>query len=773
MPIPQPILDDRSYEQLRDELIRRIHVYNPEWTDRNPSDPGITLIELFAFLEENLLYRFNQIPEKTKLEYLRLLQIPLLPATPSRAMLSLSADKEEGVPVEKGSVAKAGRIVFSTENEVRALPVSVTAISKEMCEAPKESDDPEVYAWYRNSIDALGGLAEGQDVCFENRIVPGEGNGESVDFAKSVDGMIWIAVFNESKLDVDKMREALAGKKDTPIFLNIGFVPDPFLSDGEKPASCPGCCGSDAASGGVGRILWADGERVTGVTGTAPAVDWEISRVRREGEVDNDPAAPPVFKTLKVVGDTTGGLTKEGVVRLSLPVDVDDMGPYAPDDEALAGTGDLPPALEEGEDKLLFWLRAFHHGTDGSAGALGVPDGGEGSVISRFGKIRLITANAVAATQQKKARPFFLGTGNGQPNQEYALAHTPVVAGSLVLEVEEDTDSWTMWEEVDGFHGSHEGSRHYTLDRESGTVRFGNGLSGLPPRLGWRIRSVSYRYGGGAKGNVPAKAIGKLPGKSGVTVVNHLAARGGADTETLEKALERIPGELRRKDRAVTSGDFKELALIAPGANVGRAETVARFHPGTRNREAAGVVTVIIWPRDDPEHPDAPLPDRNMIETVCRYLDERRLVTTELYVIEPVYRKVAVSVGLKVKPGYGIEAVRNWVELVIRQYLAPLPPYGPEGGGWPLGRRVHGPELEAAALQVEGVEYLEGLTLAGWNGESETWEEGTVGLAVDEVPELSEITVVEGERLPPPGTAVSPPERKETPVPVPVLRCDC
>ena len=82
MPIPNPILDDRSYQQLRDELVRRIPVYTPEWTDHNASDPGITLIELFAFLGENLLFRFNQIPETARLEFLRLLQIPMRPATP-------------------------------------------------------------------------------------------------------------------------------------------------------------------------------------------------------------------------------------------------------------------------------------------------------------------------------------------------------------------------------------------------------------------------------------------------------------------------------------------------------------------------------------------------------------------------------------------------------------------------------------------------------------------------------------------------------------------
>ncbi len=158
---------------------------------------------------------------------------------------------------------------------------------------------------------------------------------------------------------------------------------------------------------------------------------------------------------------------------------------------------------------------------------------------------------------------------------------------------------------------------------------------------------------------------------------------------------------------------------------------------------------MVVWPQSDPQHPNAPLPDRNLLQSVCQYLDQRRLVTTELYVIPPTYRKVAVAVGLQVKPGFGIEAVRRWVELVIRQYLAPLPPYGPDGNGWPLGRRVFGPELQAAALQVEGVDFLEGLDVAGWDDASQTWISGEVDLNSWEVPELTEITVVDGPQLAP------------------------
>jgi hypothetical protein len=115
--------------------------------------------------------------------------------------------------------------------------------------------------------------------------------------------------------------------------------------------------------------------------------------------------------------------------------------------------------------------------------------------------------------------------------------------------------------------------------------------------------------------------------------------------------------------------------------------------------------------------------------------------------------------------------VRQWVEQVLRQYLSPLPPFGPSGDGWPLGRRVYGPELEAAALQVEGIEFLDGLNVARLDEATATWIPGTVELEDWEVPELSAITVVEGPPLSP-GQGIVPPPSK-TPVPVPVIRQVC
>ena len=70
-----PKLDDRSYDDLRRELVRRIPVHSAEWTDHNASDPGIALLEVFAWLGENLLHRMNRVPDKAQLEFLRLLDV--------------------------------------------------------------------------------------------------------------------------------------------------------------------------------------------------------------------------------------------------------------------------------------------------------------------------------------------------------------------------------------------------------------------------------------------------------------------------------------------------------------------------------------------------------------------------------------------------------------------------------------------------------------------------------------------------------------------------
>ncbi len=73
MPITPPRLDDRSYEDLVEELLARVPAHTPEWTPQQTGDPGRTLLELFAWLADTVLYRANLIPERQRLAFLQLL----------------------------------------------------------------------------------------------------------------------------------------------------------------------------------------------------------------------------------------------------------------------------------------------------------------------------------------------------------------------------------------------------------------------------------------------------------------------------------------------------------------------------------------------------------------------------------------------------------------------------------------------------------------------------------------------------------------------------
>jgi hypothetical protein len=88
MPLNLPNLDDRRYEDLVDEARAMIPGLAPEWTDHNPSDPGITLIELFAYLTEMLIYRLNRITDENIRTFLKLLDPDWTPSGSTRAALA-------------------------------------------------------------------------------------------------------------------------------------------------------------------------------------------------------------------------------------------------------------------------------------------------------------------------------------------------------------------------------------------------------------------------------------------------------------------------------------------------------------------------------------------------------------------------------------------------------------------------------------------------------------------------------------------------------------
>ncbi|SFV16946.1 putative baseplate assembly protein [Pseudoduganella namucuonensis] len=746
MPLIVPVLDDRGFEQLRKELVDRIRVFNPEWTDHNRSDPAITLLELFAYLGEGLQFRFNQIPEATQLAFLRLLDLPLLPARAATALLRCRTQAAGGVAVYGGDQVKAGKTVFTVRHDASLWPLDCVAVARQRLLAEDSGAalqefvqglDEELHVAVQASIDAIAAAQPGveQVAPYRNAVLEPDASTRPVDFANTVDGCVWIAVLKDYPEPASPATH-LQLAPGRALSLSLGFAPASEYPLLEEVQACPGTGGR-----------------------RAPSLEWRASALALKAD------GTPRYLPVRVAGDTSGGFTQEGVLRLELPADLAQLGvPAAPPE--LAGSGEFPPVLDDDRaERLWFWLRAWR----GDA--------------SRIGPVKLLTLNALAVEQSVAALPELLGGGNGQPGQQFQLSNRPLLPDArypVELQVEE-SGVWADWQQREDLDASDALDRHFTVDAEAGTVHFGERF----PQIGERVRVMKYRHGGGAVGNVPPGAISKFgdlagpppvppmqrPG-SDVKLSNPLPAQGGVDGESLEAALRRIPGELRRRGRAVTRDDFRELAMMTPGVELGRAECLPLFHAPDRSSPRAGTVSVMVWPARDAAHPNAPVPDRYQLRRVCEWLDTKRLITTELFVIPPTYRRIAIALAVKVRDGYGLDAVRDWVELILRQYLAPLPPYGPEGGGWPLGRRVLDRELEGVAMQVEGVEYVEGLRLAGF--QAGAWQElQAVPMMAWEVPEVAAVSVVDEQTpVPDPARGIGPPPTTPA-VAVPVFKEEC
>lgn len=150
--IPTPKLDDRTFDDIVEEAIRLIPQYCPEWTNFNPSDPGITLIELFAWMTEMVLYRLNRVPDKNYLAFLNLLGIQLKPPQPARSVLVFKmSDKGDHVIVPRGTTVATtpspdGKVIsFETETDVLVI----------------QNRLGKCFSQYRKAFSDHGSLAEG------------------------------------------------------------------------------------------------------------------------------------------------------------------------------------------------------------------------------------------------------------------------------------------------------------------------------------------------------------------------------------------------------------------------------------------------------------------------------------------------------------------------------------------------------------------------------------------------------------------------------------
>jgi hypothetical protein len=693
MPLTIPQIDDRNYQQLLDEALARIPVHNPEWTNFNKSDPGVTIIEVFAFLTENLLYRSNQIPERNRVKFLQLLGIPLRPATSARGLVTFSNERGplQTFTLGAGLEVRAGQVPFRTELGIDVLPVEAQVYYKRRLESPPA----QVKEYYQQLYASFVSGPAPTDFQLYQTVPLTARESDVIDLgSQTVDGSLWVALMVRATdrpypQAVEDARQAIGGKT-----LALGVVP--ALADARRKLA-PG-----------GR---ATSEGVTLLQFLMPLVQ-PSGELERNKETE---APEPRYRPLDA-GATNDVLSEPGVVQLTLPA-ADELKLWEDIDPLESGVGDLPPALEDTNlsDRLVTWLRIRP--------TAAVP-----------ARVLWVGVNAAPVSQRAHVSNELLPPGTGEPDQIATLANRPVLSGSVRVTVTAQGQT-TVWEEIDDLLSAgpevpvpdprlppgsplppRRPSEVFALDQESGQLRFGDGTRGKRPPRGATMR-VDYDYGVGEAGNVGAGSINSgaaLP--SGVRVTNPVRTWRGARAETPGEGEKQIARYLQHRDRLVSVEDFESIVMRAPGVDIGRVEVLAAYNPELAPNEpgdAPGAVTVMVIPSYDPAQPQAPLPDKLFLDAVCAQLDPRRLVTTEIFLRGPIYKPVWVSLGINVVAGVGIAQVREAVRRAVLRFLAPLPDKsagdtdasqltGMEKG-WPLRKPVVDRELLAVASRVGGV----------------------------------------------------------------------
>jgi predicted phage baseplate assembly protein len=362
----------------------------------------------------------------------------------------------------------------------------------------------------------------------------------------------------------------------------------------------------------------------------------------------------------------------------------------------------------------------------------------------RASVVERISLNAAWAAQLQTFENETLGGSSGQPDQVFFARSVPVLDGE-VLEVRElsgaraaveepvlraelaragvpmsdvrsvrdprtgkTTELWVRWRPTPNLLFAAAGARAYAVERTRGRILFGGRTHAMIPPAGTdNVRLASYRSGGGVAGNVPRGAVNQLlAGVLAQSVVNARDAEGGADGETVAQLLERAPASLRDRRQAITAADYESMALEASPA-VAVARALPTTHPS--GRFAPGWVTVVIVPQSaDPR----PMPSFELRQLVQRSVSQRApaAIARRIAVVPPSYLPVGVQAVVAPVDLAAGAPVLAAVKSALASFLQPLAG-GPDGRGWPFGRDVFVSDVASLLESLEGVDYVETLTL--------------------------------------------------------------
>lgn len=696
MTLEIPDLDDRAYEELIEDLRKRIPVHAPQWTDHNAHDPGIALLELLAWLAETYGYQLDQVTDEHRRAYLRLLGERPRPPTPATAHLTAE---------------------LPSDPDDRSAAVGTTILGGTGLDADDGTGAPKRF-------ETAGPLVlTGASIA---RVVSTYRDGRSDNTtASGTDGLSF---------------RAFGPEAEPGSAMHLGFDADPFAG------------GADVLDL---RVTFAEAgvpppaEHGDEASTFEPSVrvDWEY--LAGDAWYDDD-----AWRSLPVATDGTNHLHRGGRVRLGQPGSEPEPEPEPESDPWTEWRAAPRAAL--GVEEPLFWLRAtvtvpepeveqppvLPCGPDGrpveptpepidpARLRYDLPPQLDGIEVNVLAARHRMTRTAAGGLDPLRGVGGATGT-TARPNQRFAFDERPVLAATVALRDPDGPGDLVAWEGRDHLAAAAPDERAYVLAESAGEVRFGDNLLGAVPPAGREVVPTRVVSGGGVAGNVPASTRWTFADAedrpAGATLDPVGSATGGRDAESVDDALVRARRGLRTPFRCVSLDDYRQVATSTPGLRFGRATALvdsdADSNPRSEGCGPHGRVRVVVVPYSTVDRPE---PSQGFLDAVERHVCEHALLTDRVAVDPPNYVGVRVTAEVRLASDAAttgrVEAVRD----ALDGFLDPLS--GFEGEGWPFGRSVYRSEVYEVIDGVSGVDCAVDVDLAATGGGGRVGPEGDVDL---------------------------------------------
>lgn len=710
-----PNYDDQTFADIMEMAKRRIPVIYPQWTDMNEHDPGITILELFAWLKEMQQYHLNRI---TTLGYENMLVLLGAVVGESSAAQSLIVlpDISQGSLPQGMRFEAPGNIMFESQETMRLNGFRIQSIFVNDGTGFKNVQDiirePKLYfhPFGQNPVEGESSLYLGVDLLEQNR-----------EFSLFLQ-------FNDSyPVRRNPFKENFPGPR--AVVWEYGTESENQLEFKPVELSYDRTYGFSQS----GEIRFRIGEDA-GIVSLGEGISkccWLRARLLRKGCEEN-PRLSNIFKDpISVTQERTLCET----LSFTLPENKGEAVLELYCWLALNGRHTVFVRDKSGwqiHNDIIAQIRRKGNAEIAELKLVNLPkelaiDGNE--------NIRVLCYEADFAGSM-----VFPGS-NGLPGQRFPLHYEDMLLREQLSvmvceETEQGPKRWMEWKYIAKLSKAGPYDRSFTFDYINQEIVFGDNEHGAVPQAGENniivARCVTTK---GNMGNMPSQNFELLEyGNIRSVPYNPIPASRGRDPENIRDAIERVKASLKQVAKAVTADDYKILAAATPGLRITGVKAIPLYDPDSRvagDKQEPATVTVVVLPYSEDSFP---MPDKIFLDSVRKHLEEYRLITTNVKVIGPEYIKISVYAEVFLENNSGDS--ERVIKAAISSYFEALRKGTPEFGQ-PIRESILAMKIEA----VPGVVHVKKVTLAVRNNDSYKDKYGNIIIPPHGLPYLGDLQI--------------------------------